>query len=1197
MRGQVENGDRASWLQPILYRIPALSKNTSGELTDWQPAFADEVGVRRSRSVPPAQLPISLTIAKQRKKQTSDREINPLDTVGVQYSELEIIPLKVEFSRLPGLTPVQQLACDLHSEYKLYTARLLTLMSELTYAEDAVKVAQPVEDPTILAELQHATDQIRRIEQKLDVMRKICELKAGFERAWDRVDRLRANGTLSVSVYVTKTFDEDRVENFERRLLADIGVLQSRYVDILSHHTAGDDGEVGMLVRRVMAHLGLSVPSSGVVSNEDILAAVDETWRRDRFRSWALIFTSTDAPIASDGAVIPSLDNRRAGLRLFVNTEEVAVTPTRPVSWGHRGELPYAAWNDAVSLDVRSMPHVSVRLQLSTDHSVPFSKLVSRMTAYTSAPIPLMVPESNQTNTVEFSDAKVAGTLTYLVTWSGAPPTTLHPFVPTKAGPAPEDVDVLNPFNARRALTQADAVLKPAVQKRPRKGHHGAISVPATPRRDSVVETPATLAERVRQHALLQRYRKRRVPAIDTILTHQTPLDWASLRQQAMAWAGPRRPLFPVPRKREPARVPRSSALVVRVNKASDLPFRTGEGHVTPFVRVSTGMAEHMARTPTVVSVDRQAMWNEELRMECTAPPDGFTAEYCSALRSPIVISLFDELEIHDSSDTRLAETHVNLHYEPRFLGSVVVPAGMVVMNGCVSGTFELHVPTAFAGYGLQTVNKKLAVPKVELFVTFDPMLPFIEDNTAVGASKDSSELVEFAEKWADGLERRFPDRDFGPFNTDIEGFSVLACRYVAPLAPPPQLDSNIVDYVERLEMQAGDDNSARVVTTHPTEGQLKPRKDHNRLAHSGQAFYLASLVRYVSNVPFLEDASAFDGSVDLWLNAEQFMEVGAGDWEEHALLLQSYLLYVGRTAFIVQGHAIPEGDSSYVLLLDKDGGLSGAVLINACSGVIYDLTDEACPMVAVHTVFDHTNMWANTQDEARPWKLNWDLSSRRKWAPLFKSPEAAARLGFIPGSTVQPQSLSYELVDPRTRLTTTDLDGAARALEDEIQRAIMAEIAVWVSPNRTPVTAPGSALPYKNTLSLMESLKLRGELLNGVSFEKLVGTGRRKTEITRALASFFESVSRVCGAVVRSRVEAGETGFVLTLPWSDMESLLTAIKETCIHQVDPQTTAIRIVPYVRLFPNSVACVWVWTSSAPISGVDHATMLGRTGAW
>ena len=35
-----------------------------------------------------------------------------------------------------------------------------------------------------------------------------------------------------------------------------------------------------------------------------------------------------------------------------------------------------------------------------------------------------------------------------------------------------------------------------------------------------------------------------------------------------------------------------------------------------------------------------------------------------------------------------------------------------------------------------------------------------------------------------------------------------------------------------------------------------------------------------------------------------------AGDEEEHALLLCNYLLYCGWKAWVVLGHAIPEGDT-----------------------------------------------------------------------------------------------------------------------------------------------------------------------------------------------------------------------------------------------------------------------------------------------
>ena len=42
---------------------------------------------------------------------------------------------------------------------------------------------------------------------------------------------------------------------------------------------------------------------------------------------------------------------------------------------------------------------------------------------------------------------------------------------------------------------------------------------------------------------------------------------------------------------------------------------------------------------------------------------------------------------------------------------------------------------------------------------------------------------------------------------------------------------------------------------------------------------------------------------------AQQFLHMLAGDEEEHAVLLCNYFLYCGWKAWVILGHAIPEGE------------------------------------------------------------------------------------------------------------------------------------------------------------------------------------------------------------------------------------------------------------------------------------------------
>ena len=73
--------------------------------------------------------------------------------------------------------------------------------------------------------------------------------------------------------------------------------------------------------------------------------------------------------------------------------------------------------------------------------------------------------------------------------------------------------------------------------------------------------------------------------------------------------------------------------------------------------------------------------------------------------------------------------------------------------------------------------------------------------------------------------------------------------------------------------------------------------------------------------IPFLEDWQAFlnnrSSSVDMWCTYQQFIDILAGNHEEHVLLLAGYFMWLnageepeGANVLLVLGTGIPEGDT-----------------------------------------------------------------------------------------------------------------------------------------------------------------------------------------------------------------------------------------------------------------------------------------------
>ena len=75
-------------------------------------------------------------------------------------------------------------------------------------------------------------------------------------------------------------------------------------------------------------------------------------------------------------------------------------------------------------------------------------------------------------------------------------------------------------------------------------------------------------------------------------------------------------------------------------------------------------------------------------------------------------------------------------------------------------------------------------------------------------------------------------------------------------------------------------------------------------------------LLRFVSHIPFVDDA-ALGASLDVWNTTASFLDLLAGDAEEHALLLCNLFKALGKTAYVLIGTELPDGDTAYVLTLD----------------------------------------------------------------------------------------------------------------------------------------------------------------------------------------------------------------------------------------------------------------------------------------
>ena len=191
--------------------------------------------------------------------------------------------------------------------------------------------------------------------------------------------------------------------------------------------------------------------------------------------------------------------------------------------------------------------------------------------------------------------------------------------------------------------------------------------------------------------------------------------------------------------------------------------------------------------------------------------------------------------------------------------------------------------------------------------------------------------MQEFASRWIKqtrlSLPKHLRDRAVTVFAPTSTGDKALVCRFVRP-QPPPDPD-------------------------------LLPN-DAKRL------------LRFVSLIPYIDDA-AMGARLDVWNTTASFLDLCAGDAEEHALLLCNLFLALRKEAYVILGHELPEGETAYVMTRGDEG--HALRLWNAHTGRVYSKDDptsplSACPLCSVGCIFNERNVWANIQKAERPFEV-----------------------------------------------------------------------------------------------------------------------------------------------------------------------------------------------------------------------------------
>ena len=375
--------------------------------------------------------------------------------------------------------------------------------------------------------------------------------------------------------------------------------------------------------------------------------------------------------------------------------------------------------------------------------------------------------------------------------------------------------------------------------------------------------------------------------------------------------------------------------------------------------------------------------WQESLNLPFRPPGGDFSPAALQGCEDVVTISLFDEaVEAAERTygaggNNALGGTSTTQH----FLGSIDIPVAALYRGdgGKIEGVLPLDSPPVLLGYGgagggggggggrasLPGGGGLAQVPKpsMSVYIQFAPTLAKPEPTLSDPGVGEDEGVLRHAKTWEKecrSVNRHTKHRSFRAVATDGMGRSVHLCRYISSAQLPPGFQGAVAD--------------------EPT---------------------LRQLMRFAHLVPHVTDMSAFNlpPGVDIWTTSQEFLDMCAGDSEEHALLLCGFLVALGVEAYVVLGVSATDSDAAMVFTPGGQGKRPGnppayapmledSLIWDPMAGTIFSVYDSACSacLGEIGVVFNSDNVWGNIQAHGRPHEMNWNLNDTHAWRPFFSA-------------------------------------------------------------------------------------------------------------------------------------------------------------------------------------------------------------------
>ena len=460
---------------------------------------------------------------------------------------------------------------------------------------------------------------------------------------------------------------------------------------------------------------------------------------------------------------------------------------------------------------------------------------------------------------------------------------------------------------------------------------------------------------------------------------------------------------------------------------------------------VSATFQEHHRRT--MLAVGMNPRWKEILDLPFFPALGDFSPTNLMQTNDSLLLGLFVEWAGRTANSRNGSSDVENTLFHRKFIGDVEIPFTTLYCNGgtegWLRGMFKLRTPFVhFTGDDNGIWNKgishaidpnnnetKLSAElaargstHLHVAIFLRPLLVAPSVLPSFVSSIEDSALIRYGVHWVQQLRLylenicnvmkrpvndRIPKRIIEVFGNNMHGDAILICRYLHPQRPPVGVDT-----------------------------------------------YLKA-ARFVSLIPFLDDWQSFGcANLDVWCTSQEFLDIGAGDWEEHGILLHNLLWWLqlhgqfpntaaAETFHLIIGSGIPEGNTVYVLQQTADYTPDAITLWNACVGCVFSAEDKRCPLVDIGCIVTSQNIYANIQGVTSLNLLSFDYHNTEGWRPFFADDP---RVGMTclcacnpgPMQMCRPPSLA-SVQETELRYDAPDVIHA-----EEIQSNLAHQIKVW---------------------------------------------------------------------------------------------------------------------------------------------------------